>query len=249
MSPLEIGSYIVKLAETPEEKKIVQDLVDDVFHREDGIDPSSIAQRQHDIEVINPICDHLIVIHKETNKIIATYRLIRRAHAEKIGGFYSASEYDLTNIIKYPGEILEFSRAVTHKDFRDTGTMMVMWKGIAEYIKTYDVKLMFGIPSFHGIDPTEIALELSYLYHFHRARPEIRCRSKKYTPMNIIPKDQINQKESFMKLPALVKGYLRVGAMIGDGAYIDEDFNTIDVQIVVETDTTSDSYRKHFLGD
>ena len=150
--------------------------------------------------------------------------------------------------MNYDGEILEFSRAVTHKDFRGSGTMMVTWKGLAEYIKTFDIKLMFGIPSFHGIDPNEFKKELSYLHHFHKVRNEICCRSKEYTDMNLVPKDQINEKEAFMNLPALFKGYLRVGAKIGDGAFIDEEFDTIDVFITVETDATNETYKKHFLG-
>ena len=66
--------------------------------------------------------------------------------------------------------------------------------------------------------------------------------------MNLVPKDQINEKEAFMNLPALFKGYLRLGAKIGDGAFIDKDFDTIDVFITVETDATNETYKKHFLG-
>ncbi|MBN1783608.1 MAG: GNAT family N-acetyltransferase [Alphaproteobacteria bacterium] len=247
MEPFEVGSFFVRLAQTEEDRRLVQDLVDDVFHREEGVDPETVQQRQHDIHVINPACDHLMVFSKDTDQLIATYRLIRREHADKIGGFYTKEEYDLTNILNYGGEILEFSRAVTHKDFRTSGVMMIVWKGLAEYIKVYDVKLMFGIPSFHGTDPKKFAAELSYLYHFHRAPDEILCRSKDYTSMDFIPKDQINEKEAFMNLPPLLKGYLRVGAVIGDGAYVDEDFDTVDVQVIVETSKTSGTYKKHFL--
>ncbi len=248
MKVLEIGTYIVRLAKTKEEIDEVQKLVEEVFFLEEGIDPKTVTQLEHDIKVINPVCDHLIVIHKESNKIVSTYRLIRREHAEKIGGFYTKSEYDLTKLLNYNGEILEFSRAVTHKDFRGSGTMMITWKGLAEYIKTFDVKLMFGIPSFHGIDVNKFKNEMSYLYHFHKEREEIYCRSKEYSSMNLVPKDQINEKESFMKLPALFKGYLRLGAKIGDGAFVDVEFDTIDVFITVETDATNETYKKHFLG-
>ncbi|MHA1541076.1 MAG: GNAT family N-acetyltransferase [Alphaproteobacteria bacterium] len=248
MKALEIGSYIVRLAKTKEEIDEVQKLVEEVFFLEEGIDPATVTQSEHDIKVINPVCDHLIVIHKESNRIVSTYRLIRREHAEKIGGFYTKSEYDLTKLLNYDGEILEFSRAVTHKDFRGSGTMMITWKGLAEYIKAYDVKLMFGVPSFHGIDPSKFKNEMAYLYHFHKERDEICCRSKEYADMNLVPKNQINEKEAFMNLPALFKGYLRVGAKIGDGAFIDEEFDTIDVFIIVETDATNETYKKHFLG-
>lgn len=247
MEPFEVGSFIVRLAKTEEDRRRVQDLVDDVFHREEGIDPETVEQRQHDIKVINPVCDHLMVLSKETDQLIATYRLIRRAHADQIGGFYSQDEYDLTKLLAYDGEILEFSRAVTHKDFRTSGMMMIVWKGLAEYIKSYDVKLMFGVPSFHGTDPQKLANEFSYLYHFHRADESILCRAKEYTEMNLIPKDQINEKEAFMNLPPLVKGYLRVGAVIGDGAFHDKDWNCLDIQVIVETDKTSGTYKKHFL--
>ena len=247
METLHIGNLEVRLARA-EELEEVQQLVDNVFFHEEGVDPESVLQRKHDIEVLNPNCDILIAVDKTTEKIIATYRFMRRCHADKVGGFYTKDEYDLTNILNYDGEVMEFSRAVTHKDYRDGSAMMAMWRGIGAYLNLHNIKLMFGVPSLHGTDVEKFKEEFSYLYHFHRARPEILCRSKEYTNMNYIPKDQINEREAFLKLPPLFKGYMRLNTVVGDGAYIDHDFDTIDVQIIVETEKVDPRYLKHFLG-
>ncbi|MBN2676153.1 MAG: GNAT family N-acetyltransferase [Alphaproteobacteria bacterium] len=248
MTPLHIGNLEVRLAKTDAEVEEVQKLVDHVFFIEEGIDPESVVQRKYDIEVLNPNSDILIAVDKLTGKIIATYRFMRRCHADKVGGFYTKDEFDLTKILNYDGEIMEFSRAVTHKDYRDGTAIMAMWRGIGAYLNLHNIKLMFGVPSLHGTDVSMFKDELSYLYHFHLAREEILCRSKEYTNMNLVPKDQIDEKEAFSKLPPLFKGYLRLNTVIGDGAFVDHDFDTTDVQIIVETEKVDPRYLKHFLG-
>jgi putative hemolysin len=109
---------------------------------------------------------------------------------------------------------------------------------------------MFGCAcvSIGNTDPKDIAEELSLLYHNHLASPDLRPRAiaGRYTDMNLIPRDKLDPRRVFMKFPALVKGYLRVGAMVGDGAVIDHNFNSIDVCIIMPTYMITDKYVKHF---
>ena len=126
--------------------------------------------------------------------------------------------------------------------------MNLLWEGIAGYITDHDIGIMFGCASLHSTDIKSISRPLSYLHHYHLAPEEIRPRALKgcYINMDIIPKDEFEAKRGFNDLPPLIKGYLRVGAVIGDGAFIDHQFNTTDVCIIVDTDSLSDRYRKHF---
>lgn len=247
MTPLTFENFTIKLAETDKEKRGFQDLVDDIFFSEKDYNANS-PERKESIEKINPNCDLMIAIHNETQKVIGTYRLIQRKHAEKIGKFYTADEFDLSNILKYNGNILEFSRACVAKDFRSGGAIQAIWQGLGNYLKENKIDLLFGIPSLEGQDVNEYKETLSYLYHFHQAREEIQYRPKNYTSMNLISKDQINEKESFQKLAPLVKGYLRIGAKIGDGVSVDPEFNSISFGLLIELSKANPQYLKRFMG-
>ncbi len=248
MKPLEIGNVIIKLAETENEIRELHELSREVFCEDAGT-PQDSNQLENDLKEARHF-DFLIAVDKETNKIIATYRLCLREHAEAYGSFVaSEEEFDLTPIRNHAGNVLEFSRAVTHKDYRNSLTMQATWKGIAEYIKFHDVRILFGIPSFHGTNPEHFLQELSYLHHFHLAPKELHCASKQKQTIQYLPKESIDKKEGFASLPPLIKGYLRVGAFIGPDIFVDEDFNTTDVLLIVDFDLISDRYRKHFLGE
>ena len=109
--------------------------------------------------------------------------------------------------------------------------MNLLWRGVGLYAHVHDVKLMFGCASFHGIDPKAIGVELSYLRHYHLAPLRLRpkARRKRYINMNWHEPGSYDPKAARAALPPLIKGYLRMGGLIGDGAVIDEQFNTIDM--------------------
>jgi putative hemolysin len=127
-------------------------------------------------------------------------------------------------------------------------TMQALWRGIASYVFAHNIDLMFGCASLPGIDPDALALPLSYLYHNHLAPQEFRPRALPglFTEMNRMPADAINPKRALVALPPLVKGYLRLGGFIGDGAVIDHQFNTTDVCVIVKTDLVTDKYFRHY---
>jgi len=150
-------------------------------------------------------------------------------------------------VLRLPGEILELGRSCVDAAYRNRATMTMLWRGNAAYVDFYDITLMFGCGSLHGTDPRELALPLSYLYHHHMAPPEFRpvALPERYIDMNLMPKDQINAKAALKTLPPLIKGYLRLGGFIGDGAVIDRQWNSVDVSIMVKTDLVTQKYRDH----
>lgn len=211
---------------------------------------TSIDDEPLDIDLYDPVCDHLLVEDtvSGTPVVVGTYRLLRQSVAEARDGFYSAGEYDLAPISGREGRLLELGRSCVSPEYRDAGTIQLLWRGIAEYLQQYDISMMFGCASFHGIDPHEHADTLSYLWHNHLASAELRVRalSNRYVDMARLPLGSYDPRQAMRKLPPLIKAYLRVGAQIGDGAVIDHQFNTVDVFIVMPVAAISDRYLGRF---
>lgn len=265
---LTAGSLQVRLAQTADEVDAAQALRYQVFYEEMGASPSpEVEAQRRDFDSMDECCEHLLVIdhaREGANKVIGTYRLIRREAAAKNGSFYSASEFDITPLIHYDGEILELGRSCIHRDYRTGTVMSLLWKGLAAYMFRHDIKLMFGCASLHGTNIQEHAIPLSYLYHYHLAPPELRARALPdvYVDMNILPKEafdpdaaldsitfnniKLDPKAGQNSLPPLIKGYLRVGCLIGDGAFVDHQFNTTDVCIIFRTELITGRYLKHY---
>ncbi len=243
----------VRLAKTGDEIIEAQKLRYQVFYEEYGAQPSSEMKIQgRDFDDFDKVTDHLIVIAKNTKtseeKIVGTYRLLRQNIADDFGRFYSSDEYNLDNLVNSKKYLLELGRSCVLAPYRTKPILNLLWQGIANYIADHNIDILFGCASFQGTDINEISKHLSYLHHFHSAPKDISpiAIKERYVSMNIIAKEDINERRVFASLPPLIKGYLRLGASIGEGAVIDLEFNTIDVCIVVQTDLMSDRYRKYY---
>jgi L-ornithine Nalpha-acyltransferase len=247
------GSRAVRLAETAAEIDAAQTLRYRVFYEEMGAEPSpEMARARRDFDRFDDVADHLLVIDHARGpgpqSVIGTYRLIRRGAAARAGRFYSAAEYDISTMVAYPGEILELGRSCVDASARNLPTMQLLWRGIATYVFHHQIALMFGCASLPGTDPDALAVPLSYLYYHHLAPPALRPRAlaQRYVDMRRLPPSAIDPAKSLAELPPLIKGYLRLGGFVGDGAVIDQQFNTTDVSIVVKTDLITDKYYRHY---
>jgi putative hemolysin len=180
--------------------------------------------------------------------VVGTYRLIRREAAARIGRFYSADEYDIAMLTAYPGRVLELGRSCVDAGYRGRAAMQLLWRGIAAYVFHYRIDLMFGCASLPGTDPDALAPELTYLCTQHLAPPELRPRAvpQRYVEMRRMPPEALDPPRVLAQLPPLIKGYLRLGGFVGDGAVIDRQFNTTDVAVVVKTDLVSGKYYRHY---
>jgi putative hemolysin len=250
---LSIGDLEIRLAENDAEVAAAQALRYRVFYEEMSATPSpEMAAARRDFDSFDPFCDHLIVLDRKRGAgpagIVATYRLMRRPAAERRGQFYSVDEYDIAALAAHPGEILELGRSCVDSAYRSKAVMQLLWKGISEYVFHYNIEIMFGCASFPGTDPAEHATTLSYLYHRHLAPPEFRPKAipSRYVNMDILPIEQIDERRALASLPPLIKGYLRLGGFVGDGAVIDTQFGSTDVAVIVVTDRVSDKYYRHY---
>jgi putative hemolysin len=249
---LRTGNLGVRLAESVGEVDAAQALRYRVFYDEMGARPDDrMARLRRDCDDFDEVCDHLLVIdHAKTGReaVVATYRLIRREHAQRLGRFYSAAEFDISNVLSWPGEVLELGRSCVDQGYRTRAAMQLLWRGIAAYVFHHEIELMFGCASLPGQDPDALALPLSYLHYHHLAPPALRPRALDAlrVPMRRLPPNEIEPARVLAELPPLIKGYLRLGGFVGDGAVIDRQFNTTDVSIVVKTDLVTDKYYKHY---
>ncbi len=250
------GSLGVRLAQTPAEIDAAQALRYRVFYEEMGAKPSDKASHsERDVDDFDAVCDHLLVVDHQLGEgpesVVGTYRLIRRSAADKIGRFYSADEYDISKMINYPGKVLELGRSCISKAHRGMPAMQLMWRGIAAYVFMHKIDVMFGCASLPGTDPDAIGRDLTYLWANHLAPEELRpvALPDRYVSMRRMDPATIDMRRALASLPPLVKGYLRLGGFVGDGAVIDHQFNTIDVAVVVKTELVTEKYRSHYARE
>ena len=248
---LHVGSLEARLAETAQDVDAVQALRYRVFYEELSARPSAETSRlRRDVDAFDDVCDHIMVIDHAVGveAVVGTYRVLRREPAMRHGEFYSADEYNISCILAQRGEILELGRSCVDMRHRNRPTMQLMWQAITTYVIYYNIVIMFGCGSLPGTCLEESALPLSYLYYHHLAPPNLRPRAlpERYTEMAQLPAEAIDRRAALAQIPPLIKGYLRLGGFVGDGAVIDRQFNTTDVLIVVKTDLVTDKYYKHF---
>lgn len=253
---LRAGNLGVRLAITQDEINAAQALRYQVFYEEMGAQPDQETLRlKLDRDDFDLVADHLLVIDHDLGEglesVVGTYRLIREEAAAKIGGFYSESEYDISPLKNAALRKLELGRSCTAKAYRNRMVMQLLWRGIAAYIFHHKIDVMFGCASLSGTDPDALAEELSYLALHHTAPAEIRPKAlaNRYVDMNRLPAEAIHPKQALMRLPPLIKGYLRLGGFVGDGAVIDSQFNTTDIAIIVQTDMVTEKYYRHYERD
>lgn len=256
MRPQSVGNYEIRLAETRLDLDAAQALRYHVFYDEMGARPTAEMEAvRRDFDAFDEVCDHLLVIDRDQREatpfVVGNYRLLRRSMISGPGKFYTAQEFDLSPLGGVSGEIMELGRSCVHPAYRTRGVMQILWRGLAEYVQAHDVSMMFGCASFPGTDPERVAQALSYLHHCHRAprgwRP--RALDAQFVDMDLLPRRDLDERAALRQLPPLLKGYMRVGGVFGEGAVIDRQFNTLDVCVMVETDQVVGRYQRHYMGE
>jgi L-ornithine Nalpha-acyltransferase len=255
-----IGSLEVRLARKKSEIRRAQRLRYKVFYEEMSATPGALAiLSRRDEDAYDPIFDHLLVIdHGNTNggrrwrrsKVVGTYRMMRQEVADFYDGFYTQGEYDIAPLLlaKPDYSFMELGRSCVLRPYRNKRTLELLWQGVWSYVREHSADVMIGCASFAGTDPAAHALALSFLHHTALAPEEWRVRAHEHlrVDMNMMPREAVNARAALKALPPLVKGYLRLGAYIGDGAVIDHQFGTTDVLIILPVKAIRTRYFVHF---
>jgi putative hemolysin len=253
LAEIRSGDLGVRVASTDAEIDAVQRLRYRVFYEERGATAdtaTAAAGRDHD--AYDAVADHLLVVDHALgggpDAVVGTYRMIRREAAAQVGRFYSADEYDISMLTAFPGRLLELGRSCVDVAHRSRAVMQLLWRGLAAYVFYHQIELMFGCASLPGTDPDEIAPELTFLHHYHLAPPALRPRAlpQRYVHMRRMDPETLDANRVMSTLPPLIKGYLRLGGFVGDGAVIDHQFNTTDIAIIVKTDLVTEKYFRHY---
>jgi putative hemolysin len=177
------------------------------------------------------------------------YRLLPGDRLAPGGRFYSETEYDLSVLRRSGRRLLELGRSCVHPDYRGGMAMFHLWNGLADYVLDRGIEVLFGTASFHGTDVAALAMPLSYLHHACLAPPDLRVRAHpgQFQRMDLVVPEAIDRRAAMVATPALIKAYLRLGGFVGEGAWIDHDFNTTDVCLVMDTARMSQKHRDFYI--
>ena len=257
------GALVTRLARGEDDLRAAQALRYRVFVQEMGADGPGIDHAAGlEADPDDAAFDHLLLIdQRRAGKgtgadsctgagtggpapVVGVYRLLTDKAAAALGRFYGDSEYDLGPLRRSGRRLVELSRSCVHPDYRRGAAMLLLWQGLADYVLARDIEIMFGVASFPGTDPARHAQALSYLHHHHLAPAALRPRalSACHHPMDLIPLQALDAAAAKATIPALIRAYLRLGGFVGDGAFIDHPFNTIDICMVMDTAAMSQKH-------
>jgi L-ornithine Nalpha-acyltransferase len=252
----------VRLTRSAREVGIAQALRYRVFYEElNAVADKTSSELSMDADRFDAFCDHLIVVKQtseiaderfrvEDGEMVGTYRLLRQAVAAENGGFYTQSEFDLAPLLESKPELnfLELGRSCVLKPFRTKPVVELLWQGIWNYVRIHKLDVMMGCASLEGADPKLHASTLDFLAKNCAAPPEwnVRALPERYIEMRTPDSETINPKSALKELPPLVKGYLRLGCYIGEGAVVDAQFNTTDILIILPVSNINPRYFAHF---
>jgi len=207
-----------------------------VFVEELGADGpliDHVARREQD--QFDEHAEQLLLVDEaraQGDQVVGVYRLMDTDAAQAAGQFYSQSEYDLGVLIHSNRRLLELGRSCLHPDYRGGAGVLHLWQGLARIVRARGIDVLFGVASFHGTDLDILAPSLSLLHREHLAPPDLRVRSTAYKTMDHGP--VVDRVQAMKQVPALIKAYLRLGGFVGDGAFVDTDFNTTDVCLILD---------------
>lgn len=244
--------FRISIADSDEELLAAQRLRYDVFVRELGgggplVDHSAALEKDR----FDPFFDHMLLHDDAIGEVVGVYRLLRPEMAQAAGQYYSEDEYDLTPLRQSGRRLLELGRSCVQPEYRGGTAMYHLWHGLAQYVSDHRIDIMFGVASFHGVNTHDLAAPLSLLHHRHLAPTALRVKAhtKAYQNMDLIPEVDLDRRKAMVQIPALIKAYLRLGGVVGDGAYVDHAFNTTDVCLILDTANMNQRQTRIYGGE
>ena len=236
----------VSWARHQDEVRAAQRLRFDVFATEMGARLNTPISG-HDIDLFDNYCEHLLVRDRETQQVIGTYRVLTPVQAKRVGSTYSDTEFDLVRLRGLRERMVELGRSCVHPDHRHGGVIMALWGALAEFMQRNQLDTMIGcasVPMLHnGIVGGDIAASIwRQVQATHMAPIEYHVR-----PRLALPLECLNSSLD-VEPPALIKGYLRLGAKVLGAPAWDPDFNSADLPMLMRIADLPARYRKHFLG-
>lgn len=231
----------VRLARDEDDLRAAQHLRYRIFVQEMGGDGplvDHVAGLERD--ALDPFFDHLILVDPARDPahgahVVGAYRLLPDDRLAQTGRFYCDSEFDLTLLRKTGRKLLELGRSCVDPAYRGGPGMLLMWQALAAYVAEREIGVLFGAASFHGTDAAALAQPLSLLYHRHLAPQALRVQARVRQRMDLIDAENLDLRAAQAALPPLIRAYLRLGGVVGDGAFVDHAFKTTDICLILDT--------------
>jgi putative hemolysin len=238
---LKQGPYRARLASAEADRKAAFRLRFLVFNLElnEGLDAAYTTG--HDIDEFDAICDHLIVEHAPTGRIVGTYRLQTGAMASANAGFYSEREFDFSPYQRLGNAVIELGRACVHREHRSTDVLYLLWRGIAQYAMSHGGRYLIGCSSLTSQDPAHGTAVYGAMQQ-HLVDPQLRT-----TPQPAFALPLISPEGASDKIPKLLRAYLAVGAKICGPPAIDREFKTIDFLTLMDLETLHPRVHARFM--
>lgn len=242
--------FEVRIAISSQDVQAAQNLRYRVFVQELGANgPLVDHDAQLEIDAFDAHAQQLILLdhaRDHDDQVVGVYRLMDNAAAVRAGQFYTENEYDLSPLKATGRPLLELGRSCVHPDYRGGVGLLLLWKALAHEVEKRGVEILFGTASFYGTDLDALSLPLSLLARDHMAPDHLRVHAKTYQRMDLT--DQIDRVVAMKNIPSLIKAYLRLGGVVGDGAFVDHQFNTTDVCLILDTATMNERQRAVYGG-
>ena len=241
----------VRLAENQLEIEKALSLRYNVFNDElkEGLPESAATGKDRD--EYDYYCHHLIVLDREKDAVVGTYRILRRETAAANIGFYSETEFNMKKIYELEDELAEVGRSCVHPNYRDGSVISLLWAGLAEYMRNYNLRYLFGCGSVHSLDPAAASEAFAYLKK-HNALADDRFG---ITPLDTHILDGfdpdykiLDEKAVSRRIPVIIKGYMRLGAKICGTPAVDRVFGTTDMFVLFDFEQISAKYGKKFVS-
>ena len=247
--------FEIRFTKNSKELRETQKLRHKVFIEETGVSEIQYDNpNKLELDKFDDFCRHLIIVdhYKKNNlfknKIIGVTRMMLDEDSKNGIGFYCSQEFNLNRLISNKKKCLEIGRTCIDPDYRNTLILHYLWKEIGSFCIKNCIELLFGVASFRGNNVEKISMALSLLHNNYLAPYKTRPNALKqgYVNMDIIPKEEINKLVALKQMPNLLKSYLKLGAVVGEGAFMDKELNTIDVLIMIDVLSMSKKYKEYY---
>ena len=240
------SSIEVSWAKHQDEVREAQRLRFDVFATEMGARLQTPIQG-HDIDSFDNFCEHLLVRDVVTKRVVGTYRALTPAQAKRVGSTYSDTEFDLVHLRELRPHMVELGRSCVHIDYRQGGVIMALWGALAEFMERNQLHTMIGCASIPMLHNGMVSGDAAASIWRQVKEKHLAPFEQQVTPRLPLPVEQLDDSLDVAP-PALIKGYLRLGAKVLGAPAWDPDFNTADLPMMMRISDMPDRYRKHFLG-
>lgn len=237
------GGFTIKTVENWTELEQVLRLRHEVFHKE------FIGQELPlglDFDRYDPLGDHLVIVDKESGKIVGTYRLICSKFAQN---FYTASEFGIEGFLQQPGVKLELSRACIHKDFRDGSVISLLWRGLVQYAQQSQAAYLFGCASIRSMDIAEVQTIYEYLGSKDFLSTDFGIgpvNSYKMPGWKAASGSGTGAEAGKALVPPLLNSYLRAGAKVFGEPALDSAFRCVDLFTVLNLEKVTPLYERRY---